>query len=66
MQFVLHCLATGDKSVLHLAVKRFHVSVQERRIGLVFDMTRRTEAAVVGQADLLAEAHVHFEGHKTA
>jgi hypothetical protein len=63
MQFILYGLFAGNERVADLAMKPFEISGEQRGIGFVLDVARSSEAAIVRQADLFAEAHRYFQWH---
>ena len=62
-ELVLHGLAGGDEGVLHALLKALQIVLQKVVVGLERDVARRTDAAIVGGADLLRQAGGDGHGH---
>ena len=62
-EFLLDRTAAGVVGVAGVPLERFGVGLQQGGVQLDVHVAGRTEAAVVGQAELFAQADVETQGH---
>jgi hypothetical protein len=64
-EFIVDGLGTRDIRLSHFLVKTVQIIEDQATIDFHFDVAGCAEAAVVGQADLLADSNIEFEHMKT-